>query len=183
MMIRWYRFNIYLALFLAACFALGCKTEEGKRKKQLAIIQLLVEMNPDPMGRTQEIKVYREHPVTFTVSRAPFLSEANLKQAQVVEVVGGFALRLDFDHEGGWLLEQYTSGNRGKHIAVFGQWDEQPDAKLNPGRWLAAPLIQNHIADGVFIFTPDATRQEIDNLVLGLNNVAKKLGTGKEVKW
>jgi hypothetical protein len=135
------------------------------------------------MGRTREVQVYREHPVTFTVAD-PILSEASVKKAQIVDAVGGFALRLDFDKEGSWLLEQYTSGNTGKHLVIFSQWEDAPNAKQSTGRWLAAPRIQKHIADGVLIFTPDATREELEKIVVGLNHVAKERGTGEEeLKW
>ena len=41
------------------------------------------------------------------------------------------------------------------------------------GRWLAAPLITHRIGDGVLAFTPDMSRAEADQFVLGLNNVAQ----------
>ena len=52
-------------------------------------------------------------------------------------------------------------------------------SQLNAGRWLAAPLVQTHITDGLLVFTPDATREEADQIAAGLNTVAKKLQTGK----
>ena len=60
-------------------------------------------------------------------------------------------------------------------IAVFGQWGEQK----TDGRWLAWPLITHRVADGVLSFTADMSRAEADRLVLGLNNVAKKMLKGK----
>src|SRR5262249_39514873 len=152
-------------------------------EKQLSTFQLHQEMNPDPMGRTQQIAVYREHPVSFTVSKEPFLNQGNVKEAKVIDVMGGFALRIEFDQEGSMLLEQYSSASRGRHIAAFSQWGDSPQVKLNQGRWLAAPKIQTHITDGVFIFTPDATREEAEQIALGLNNVAKKQATGQLLKW
>jgi preprotein translocase subunit SecD len=165
---------------------LSCKTkssEESKHEKELAHIELRQETNPDPMGRTESVQVYRLHPVTFTVSKEAFLTERNVKAAKVVDTMGGFGLRIEFDKEGSMLLEQYTSASRGRHVAVFGQWDEPPEKKLNKGRWLAAPKIQTHVSNGVFIFTPDATREEAEQIALGLNNIAKDLGTGQEPKW
>ena len=73
------------------------------------------------------------------------------------------------------MLEQYSAANPGKHFAIFGQWGE----KLADGRWLAAPLITHRIADGMLSFTPDMSREEADRLVLGLNNVAKKILKGQ----
>ena len=178
MVIRLNRFNIYLVLLVV--LAAGCKTAESKHEKEVSTLQLRQEANPDPTGRTEQIAVYREHPVKFTVSRAPFLTESKVKEAKVIDVVGGFALRIAFDKEGAMLLEEYTAATRGRHIAVFSQWVEAPDLKPNAGRWLAAPKIQTHITDGVFIFTPDATREECEKIAHGLNDVARDLQTGQQ---
>src|ERR1043165_2144231 len=123
MIVRWNRFNLYLFLCMAVALGASCKTsEESKRKKQLGRIQLHQETNPDTMGRTESVSVYREHPVNFTVSKEAFLSEAYVKEAKVVDTLGGFALRIEFDKEGSMLLEQYSSASFGRHILVFSQW-------------------------------------------------------------
>src|ERR1043166_4420172 len=108
MSVRWNRFNLYLILCLAVGSVAGCKTsEESKRKKQLSRIELHQETNPDTTGRTESVAVYREQPMTFTVYKEPFLNQASVKEARVVDTMGGFALRIDFDKEGSMLLEQY----------------------------------------------------------------------------
>ena len=38
-----------------------------------------------------------------------------------------------------------------------------------------APAVSKRISDGLFVFTPDASREEADEIVMGLNNVAKKM--------
>lgn len=62
------------------------------------------------------------------------------------------------------------------------------DKEVNQ-RWLAAPLINAPISDGVLLFTPNTTRSEADAIALGLSNVVKKrkkqsalfdLGTGSK---
>ena len=119
--------------------------------------------------------ISRANPVMVNVQKSPFLTEASVKEAKVVEVIGGFALRLKFDRQGGWLLEQYSTANLGKHVAIFSEFASPSDEKLNQGRWLAAPRINQRITDGTLAFTPDATRAEAEQIVVGLNNVAKKL--------
>ena len=177
MVIRWTRFNIYFLAGAMLALAPGCHTEEAKTKKQRSTLLLKGEMNPDPMGHTDQISVNRQHPVKFTVSKDPFLTEAHVKEAKVVDAVGGFALRIQFGRQGSWLLEQLTNSERGKHIAIFSQWTDPPETKINQGRWLAAPRIVAQIKDGVLTFTPDATRYEAEQIARGLNNVAKKLET------
>jgi len=181
---RWHRFNIYLGILLALSVC-GCQTDKkkGQDKKVLSTLRLHQELNPDPMGRTQTISIFREHPVQMTVSKDPFLTEANVKEAKVVDTPGGFGLSIQFDHQGSWLLEEYTAANRSRHIAVYCQFMNPLEHTLNQGRWLAAPRIQTHIPDGLLIFTPDATREEAERIALGLNDVASKLQTGQEVKW
>lgn len=183
MMNRCLRFNIYLVLGMLLGLGGGCVTGKASNKKPLSTLRFHQETNPDPMGRTKQIAVFRDHPVNLTINQAPFLTEANVKQAKVIETPGGFALSIQFNHEGAWLFEQFTAATRGKRVAVFSQFMNTGEHKLNSGRWLAAPLIHTHIADGLFAFTPDATREETERIALGLNDVAAKLQTGKEVNW
>ena len=106
-----------------------------------------------------------------------------MKQAKVIDVPGGYELSVQFDTEGAWLLEQYAAASRGQHIAIFSQFADPPDYKLNKGRWLAAPKITAHISNGWLIFVPDATREEAERIATGLNNVAKKLGNNESPNW
>ena len=183
MKIRWHRFNIYFCLAAALALAGGCKTAESKRKNALATLQLRQEVNPSPMGGSEVITVHRDPLVQLNVAQAAFLTDAHVKQAKVLDVPGGYALSIQFDREGAWLLEQYTAASKGRHIAIFSQFADPPDYKLNKGRWLAAPKIATHIADGLFIFAPDTTREEAERIAIGLNNVAKKLGTNESSNW
>jgi len=183
MKIHLHRFNIYLLAALALGILCSCQTAESKRKNQLSTLRVYQEVNRDATGHSQQVPIYRAHPYKLTIADAPFLEEKYVKAAKVVDVIGGFALEVDFDRRGTWLFEQYTAASRGKHIAIFSQFVEPSQEKLNEGRWLAAPLIQVPITNGVFIFTPDATRQEAEAVAQGLNNVAKKLATGKDPRF
>lgn len=168
------RFNIYLMASLAAvCVGLasGCQSPETKKKKELATLHLYVETNPRGIEQTQVASILREAPFDVTVRKTPFLTEANVAEAKVVEAMGGYAISLQFNREGSWLLEQYTAANPTKKIAVFCQFGKD----LAQHRWLAAPVITRRINNGLFIFTPDASREEAEEIVLGLNNVSKKL--------
>ena len=168
------RFNIYLLAMLGAALACGCQSSGEKHpKKLLSTLRLRLETGSDRSKSTESIPVYREKPIWVNVQKEPFLSEANVVAASVVDEVGGYALRIQFDQNGTVLLEECTTRNRGRRIAIFSQFAEQ----LKDYRWLAAPVISHRIADGVLVFTPDATREEAEEIALGLNNVAKKIRT------
>jgi preprotein translocase subunit SecD len=170
MTIRWQRFNLYLLMALMAAAVCGCRTSrEAKARKLLSTLRLHVEASLDRTKASEPIPVYREKPIWVNVTKAPFLTEADVEEAKVVDVVGGFALCIKFDGPGTAILEEYTAANRGKKIAVFSQFGKQ----IKDYRWLAAPMIARRIADGVFTFTPDATREEAEEIANGLNNVSK----------
>jgi preprotein translocase subunit SecD len=174
MMIRWERFNIYLLVTVAVAAAVVCgcqSTAKQKPAKLLSTLRLHLGAGRDVARASRPVPVYRQNPIMINVEKEPFLSEGNVAEAKVIDVVGGFALRIRFDGAGTALLEQCTTANRGRKIAVFSQFGEE----IKDSRWLAAPVIARRITDGVFTFTPDATREEAEEIALGLNNVAKKV--------
>jgi preprotein translocase subunit SecD len=173
-------FNIYLLAALAAAVACGCQSTAQKQTKQaLSTLHLHLESGGDRTKSTESIPVYREKPIWVNVQKQPFLNEANVAAASVVDEVGGYSLRVLFDEDGKVLLEECTTRNRGRRIAIFSQFAPQ----LKDYRWLAAPTISHRISDGVLVFTPDATREEAEEIAAGLNNVAKKTHTWIDKPW
>ena len=139
MMISGKRFNIYLLVALAAALACGCQSSAEKQsKKALSTLRLHLESGSDRTKSTQSVPVYREKPVWVTVQKTPFLSEANVTAASVVDEKEVIALRIQFDDDGQVLLEECTTRNRGRRIAIFSQFAPQ----LKDYRWLAAPTHQ-----------------------------------------
>jgi preprotein translocase subunit SecD len=176
MMIRLQRFNTYLLVTLAAAAVAvcGCQTTGQKMPKSLlSTLRLHVQASFDETKASQSVPIYREKPVWLTVEQVPFVTEANVSAASVIDGVGGYVLRIQFDQQGTVLLEGCTAANRGRKIAIFSQFGE----KIKDYRWLAAPVINHRITDGVLVFTPDATREEAEEIALGLNNVSKKVHT------
>ena len=165
------RFNIYLMVALSALLAWGCQSPETKKKREVATLRLHIETNPQGLGHTQVASILREAPFDVTVEQTPFLTEGNIAEAKVINAMGGYAISLQFNTEGKMLLEQYTSANQGRKIAVLSQWGKD----MAQHRWLAAPVVKKRISNGLLVFTPDASREEADEIVLGLNNVSKNL--------
>jgi hypothetical protein len=172
-------FNTYLAVALLAATVAGCAS--SPEKKAVSLIRLHLEVNRDSTGRSFSVPIYRDKPFMVNVEKNPFITEGHVKEARVVETVGGFAVKLQFERRGTWLLEQYSGSNRGKRFGVYCEFFNPPGSKTNITRWLAAPVITRKISDGVFVFTPDASREEAVLLVQGLNNLAKK--NDDDLKW
>lgn len=169
------RFNIYFTLVLVLTTICGCQTgKKDKPEDRVSALRIHLEAKADNFGTSQTVSVMRHDPVLITIGRDPILTEASIIRSDVIDTPGGFAIQVRFDESSALTLEQYTASNPGQHFAIFGQWGD----KLKEGRWLAAPMITRRISNGVLAFTPDASRAEADQLVLGLNNVARKLNQG-----
>jgi hypothetical protein len=171
MMTKFVRFNLYLCLALSLVFGAAChSTPEAKKKKkeekQVAYLDLHLEVNRDGSLDNEEVTINRSSPYTINVDKMPFVDSGDIDEAVIVDDFGGFVIRLKYDWRGTQLLDGATSANHNKRIAVFARWPES--------RWLASPVIVKRIGDGVFNFTPDCSREEAEKIVRGLNNVAKK---------
>lgn len=159
--------NIYLLLF-ALIVGAGCKSaEERKRDKERSSFRVHLEVNPDSTGRSSPVPIFRERPVLVNVEKVPVLDEGNIERAWVEDAPGSFVIKVQFDPSATLLFDGVTASNRGRRIAIFSQFPEP--------RWLGAPLIKKRISDGIVEFTPDATREEAERIVRGLNNVVKDL--------
>ncbi len=159
---RFPRFNTYL---LVLALGVGC---HSLARKQASTLRLHLEVNADGTDRNAPVTVGRnEMAFQVNVENEPFLKERNIKQASVVDAMGSFAIMVQYDRRGTWLLEQYSAANKGKRIAIMSQFGQV--------RWLAAPKFTQRIADGTLVFTPDATREEAERIVKGLNDVAKEI--------
>jgi hypothetical protein len=179
MVIRSTRFNIYLLCLVFLAPFLGCRSPESRREKQLATFRVHLEVNPDGSDRNQPVPIYRAHPAQVNVERDPFLTEGDIAQARVtLDTVNGFSLQIQFEPRGTLLLEQYSAMNSGKRFAIFSEFGE----RLENCRWLGAPIIPRRISNGVLAFTPDATRDEAEQIAIGLNNVAIKNGNQAKPK-
>lgn len=163
------RFNIYLLLTVMLVALTGCQSAESKRKKQLATARVYLEVAVPRAGQTMTVTVLRAAPMTLNVEKDPFLNESHVASAEVRETPGGFLLAIRMNKRGTWLLEQYTATNPNRRMAIRCQWGVPPNVQ---DRFVAAPLISRRITDAVLAFTPDTTREEADEIVIGLNNYA-----------
>ena len=169
MVIRLLRFNIKLLLAVGLLSLTGCQSPEAKQEKLQATLRIHLETNPNPPNQSEHILVLRSAPLAVNIEPIPFLNEAHVASAQVMNTPDGFAIKVQFVQRGQWLLEQYTTSNAKRRLAIRSQFRQGTNVF---DRWLAAPVIQRPIADGVLTFTPDADYAEAETIVRGWNNVA-----------
>lgn len=201
-------FNIFFAAFLSLLIAGCAAVKEGEHavnpKKEQSTIRLYLEGQKADRTTSGTVMVTSNR-FLYTVERDPFLDEADLSKATLVDHPDGtFSIQLTFDDHGALLLDMYTASHKGKHIVIFSQFPD-PDKKKEKHKkkkkeeddsdivessgppqasastnsapresgWLAAVLIRDRISNGVFRFTPDASRPEGLRIVRGLRNILK----------
>ena len=155
------RFNIYLLAAAACILFSGCAT--SKPKKIETVLQVHA-AGTDKAIFTKKVKLFRDAPMEMRVEESPLLTGVDVKKATVVEALGGFALKIEFEARGRWILDSHSSLNIGKNLVIFAKFGEEPGVS----RWIAAPIISNRISDGALIFTPDTTREEAELIAKGL---------------
>jgi preprotein translocase subunit SecD len=159
--------GIFCALAVA-CLLCACKTtEEKKEAKEQTLLKVLLETDPANRSDEADVPVFRERPIMIHIDTKELLNNMDIKNASVVDVQGGFAIRLAFDAHGTRVLENISARNAGKHLVIYAAWPEI--------RWLGAPVIRRRIPNGELVFTPDATREEAERIVRGINNTSKKV--------
>lgn len=179
MVIRLVRFNLKLLLSASLVALLGCQSPEARQAKQPATLRVHLETNPNPPGQSDRVLVLRDAPIAINIEKSPFLNEAHVASARVLDTAEGFIVSIQFDRQGQWLLEQYSAANSNRRFAIRTQFRQNTNAF---DRWIAAPLITHRITDGVLNFTPDADRAEAEIFVQGWNNVAGYKPKDQEAK-
>jgi preprotein translocase subunit SecD len=201
MVIRWIRFNSYLLVVLAVALC-GCETTAPKtfsdpekttttekpaekpaeKKKNLDKIQarltVSVETGRDVDAHSEIITLFRSAPMQLKIQKSPLLSEGHVAEARLFETAGGTTMVIQFTSMGTHLLEQFTAQYPGRRFPIAAQFGEK-DAQM---RWIAAPVIKSRISNGILAFTPDASKEEAELIVRGLNNVAIKFGNQQKLK-
>jgi hypothetical protein len=166
MMLCLARFNIYLAA--AALLLCGCVSDKKPDPEQTVALRFHLEVAPGESEDSTPVTVFRDNPMQVNVQKEPFLTEEYIEHASVIDESGGaFSLQLKFAWQGASLLDGATMANPNHRIVVFCLLGRAP-------RWLGAPVIRKRISDGVLTFTPDASREETERIVKGLNKAVEK---------
>lgn len=166
-------FNTYLWVVVLAALMVGCASPEKKKKKEEASLRFHLETNLDGTDRSQAIVMGRSAPFTMSVETRSFLTEFSIDHASVVQTPGGsFAISVQFNQEGTFILEQYSTAHKGKRCAVAAEFGEL--------RWIAAPVMRDRITNGHLVFTPDTTREEAQKITDGVNRVVELVRKGRK---
>ena len=189
-------FNIYL--LLVSLFLVGCETTEAEKnkgttkptptakaekkperkpKKEFATIRFHLEANVDGTPKTRSVPIYRANPIYVGVEEMVILDEGGIDHAAVIDWAGSYAIQLTFNHQGTFYLDTITTANKGRRLAIYSEFGQSKETLEN--RWLAAPIIERRNDSGVMIFSPDASREECERIVNGLNNIAKLIKKGR----
>lgn len=165
--LRGFNLNLLLVAVLASASACGCGTTvERKQKKEMTLLRLHLETSSDKVPYTSNVSVLRASPIQMVIHNQSFLDERSIIEAALVDLGHGFAIQLQFDQRGRFHLETITQAARGQRIAIFSEFGEM--------RWLAAVKIVQTVTDGILTFTPDASREEAERIVRGLNNFKRR---------
>jgi len=167
---RWGWFSpMWILACLLGCVLVGCAGKKSKKDpdKDASTLRLHMETQPGILG-SGKVKVIRSQPITIAIEKEPFLDEGFVKAARVMETPGGHAIGVEFTERGALRLQMATGTRAGRRMVIWSRWTE--------GRWLAAVIVSRANDTGVIVFTPDASREECERIVRGLNNVAMKIG-------
>ena len=175
MLTRYSRFNLYLCCLVAGSILLaGCTSD--KKGDDITTLRVHMETSDPQSERVLTAPIYRANPKLINVNRSPFLNENDVAHASVERTNGAFEIKIELTRHGSIVLETETTSNKGRRMAIFSQFGDV--------RWLAAPIIRKRMDGGVIVFTPDATDEEAERIVRGLNNLSKKNNNEKDpLKW
>jgi hypothetical protein len=186
----WLRsFNIYL-LAAGTVLACGCASHRLSVNKQYATLSIFLEGSSPANSLPVQVGWNK---TTMYVEPEPVLSEGDLSKATLVDNAdGSYEIQLAFDDQGKLVLEMQTTMKQGRHLIIFAKfppkgWKQPQEGAPGPAEnsapgqprisaWLAAALIpQNGLSNGLLRFKPEASHEEAERIVLGLNNMASAL--------
>lgn len=166
-------FKSALALLAGVCVLWGCQSSPLASKRPEATLRLHLEVPPDRGQKSVVVPIMRVQPVMINVAEAPFLDERYLTNVARIDAMGGPAIELSFGTTGARLLEQYSLAHRGRQFGILGGWGINTTNAQT--RWLAAPVFTRTITDGKIRFSPDASAEEVDYLMICLTNALRKI--------
>lgn len=141
---------------LAVCWlAAGCKEEKATLRIFLQASDRLPEAH-------RKVVVLRNPPMNIIINPVSEVSEHDLLSAKAVKTPTQKLLVLQFDPHGQRAIETFTAEHRGELYVMT--------INAIP---IAAPLIREVVHDGILTVVVDATDEELDKMVKGLDFASK----------
>lgn len=164
--------NTMLLAALAGMPGLGCAERDAHgNKRKPAQLRFHLEANNDVPDRLTTVTLGRAAPFSYTVARWPMFKDDQVVAATLLEKDGLYSIRIKLDHQGGTMLNQLSSANNGRRIAVWADFGEV--------RWIGSIFIAKRITNGELTFTPDTTKEQAERIVDGVNYLAKLSAEGR----
>lgn len=161
--------NLVLTLWAAASLSASADSDLhlAKRKKDVKRFRVHVESKHDIPERSLVVELGKPNPVKFNAEKLPILNEVHVTKAALLDEIGGFKVQITFNTLGAKILESYTAAAAGRHLLIMTEIDGE-------ARWLGAPLIRRRLGEGVLEFIPNASREDMERMVNGLNKEVRK---------
>lgn len=153
--------KMVLAFTLAATLVAGCALFQKKSEESTLRIYEQVDAAL-PAETVQTVEIPRAG-LKLTISPFPTLSERDVQSAELYDTAGGKAIFLRFDPTGTVALDEMTTRNRGRYVAV-----------LINNHPVSAWLVDQRIINGQFLVEGDLTDEEAKKVVDDLNKLSKK---------
>ena len=134
-------------------------------------MRLHLESYQDVPERLTTVTMGRAAPFSYPVEKGSFLKDDQIVAAALTGRDGLYSIKIKLDHQGATILNQLSSANNGKRIAVWADFGEV--------RWIGSLRLEKRITNGELTFTPDTTREEAEKIVDGVNYLAEQYGKGR----
>ncbi len=173
------KLQLLLSLLSTLILAIGCNyanySVETKRNK--AQFAFFIEGFPRQGEETKLLKFHQAKPKFIHIDPNPVLKgdSGMLTSSKVIDTEDGLhAIQLDFTTLGQSVMEHITTNYRARRLyVVVAQSDVQSKTNKIIMRCIGAKYIQQTVSAPYMVFTPDASREESENIVNLANKTLK----------
>ena len=156
-----------LKIHMAGLFFSGCNypVETRRNKAQFAFF---IEEFPQQEAKTMLLKVYQASPKMVHVAPKPVLvgDPGILQGTRVIDTQDGLhAIQLNFTSRGKALVEYLTTNYRDRRLYVVVAQSDQSKTNGVNSRCIGVSYIRGTMRASSMVFTPDASREESENIV------------------
>ena len=161
-------------MLVVGCNYANYSVETKRNKAQFA---LFIEGFPQQGEDTKLLKFYQAKPRLVHINPNPVLrgDSGMITSSRVIDTQDGLhAIQLDFTTLGQSIMEHVTTNYRARRLyVVVAQSDDHSKTNRVKMRCIGAKYIQQTVSAPYMVFTPDASREESENIVKLANKTLK----------